>query len=198
MPLTCVCTDGCYIGYELLRGKFLPCRRENCLLRGWCINTSYYERDIYTWIGAHSSKQFIFFLPRNGPEFEARIRQNEINNPKFNFLNPNDPYHAYYRHKVSEFKEGKAQEPSAAIPKVMQQQQSAQQQLPQKASIPFCFGQEVGFQLAVSHPNVKQEVWKTRQMMELVTHLQKRQHWEAWSLVSGTWFWCRCASSSCW
>lgn len=69
---------------------------------------------------------------RNGPEFEARIRQNEINNPKFNFLNPNDPYHAYYRHKVSEFKEGKAQEPSAAIPKVMQQQQAAQQQLPQK------------------------------------------------------------------
>ncbi|NXD73681.1 SF3A1 factor, partial [Eolophus roseicapillus] len=72
------------------------------------------------------------FVARNGPEFEARIRQNEINNPKFNFLNPNDPYHAYYRHKVSEFKEGKAQEPSAAIPKVMQQQQTAQQQLPQK------------------------------------------------------------------
>ncbi|XP_048066524.1 splicing factor 3A subunit 1 [Megalobrama amblycephala] len=70
------------------------------------------------------------FVARNGPEFEARIRQNEINNPKFNFLNPNDPYHAYYRHKVNEFKEGKAQEPSAAVPKVMQQQ--ASQQLPQK------------------------------------------------------------------
>ncbi|XP_032899211.1 splicing factor 3A subunit 1 [Amblyraja radiata] len=67
------------------------------------------------------------FVARNGPEFEARIRQNEINNSKFNFLNPNDPYHAYYRHKVNEFKEGKGQEPSAAIPKVMQQQQ-----LPQK------------------------------------------------------------------
>ncbi|KTG33140.1 hypothetical protein cypCar_00040361 [Cyprinus carpio] len=40
------------------------------------------------------------FVARNGPEFEARIRQNEINNPKFNFLNPSDPYHAYYRHKV--------------------------------------------------------------------------------------------------
>lgn len=73
-----------------------------------------------------------FFVYRNGPEFEARIRQNEINNPKFNFLNPNDPYHAYYRHKVNEFKEGKAQEPSAAVPKVMQQQQAASQQLPQK------------------------------------------------------------------
>uniref|UniRef100_A0A4W4GPN6 Splicing factor 3A subunit 1 n=1 Tax=Electrophorus electricus TaxID=8005 RepID=A0A4W4GPN6_ELEEL len=74
------------------------------------------------------------FVARNGPEFEARIRQNEINNPKFNFLNPNDPYHAYYRHKVNEFKEGKGQEPSAAVPKVMQQQtmQQAQQQLPQK------------------------------------------------------------------
>ncbi|XP_006010684.1 splicing factor 3A subunit 1 [Latimeria chalumnae] len=71
------------------------------------------------------------FVARNGPEFEARIRQNEINNPKFNFLNPNDPYHAYYRHKVNEFKEGKAQEPSAAVPKVMQQQ-APQQQLPQK------------------------------------------------------------------
>lgn len=94
------------------------------------------EIDIYTWVDGHLSKQFLFFLPRNGPEFEARIRQNEINNPKFNFLNPNDPYHAYYRHKVSEFKEGKAQEPSAAIPKVMQQQQSAQQQLPQKVSVP--------------------------------------------------------------
>ncbi|KAK0152110.1 Splicing factor 3A subunit 1 [Merluccius polli] len=73
------------------------------------------------------------FVARNGPEFEARIRQNEINNPKFNFLNPNDPYHAYYRHKVTEFKEGKGQEPSAAVPKVMQQQALQQsQQLPQK------------------------------------------------------------------
>ncbi|TTQ23541.1 Splicing factor 3A subunit 1 [Bagarius yarrelli] len=70
------------------------------------------------------------FVARNGPEFEARIRQNEINNPKFNFLNPSDPYHAYYRHKVNEFKEGKGQEPSAAVPKVMQQQ--SMQQLPQK------------------------------------------------------------------
>ena len=27
------------------------------------------------------------FVARNGPEFEQRIKQNEINNPKFNFLN---------------------------------------------------------------------------------------------------------------
>ncbi|XP_074652831.1 splicing factor 3A subunit 1-like [Tubulanus polymorphus] len=53
------------------------------------------------------------FVARNGPEFETRIRQNEINNPKFNFLNANDPYHAYYQYKVKEFKEGKGQEPAA-------------------------------------------------------------------------------------
>ncbi|XP_067668846.1 splicing factor 3A subunit 1-like [Haliotis asinina] len=53
------------------------------------------------------------FVARNGPEFENRIRQNEVNNPKFNFLNPNDAYHAYYQYKVKEFKEGKGQEPAA-------------------------------------------------------------------------------------
>ncbi|WAR28888.1 SF3A1-like protein [Mya arenaria] len=51
------------------------------------------------------------FVARNGPEFESRIRQNEQNNSKFNFLNPADPYHAYYQHKVKEFREGKGKEP---------------------------------------------------------------------------------------
>ncbi|XP_063216659.1 splicing factor 3A subunit 1 [Bacillus rossius redtenbacheri] len=53
------------------------------------------------------------FVARNGPEFEARIRQNEIGNPKFNFLNFGDPYHAYYQHKVKDFREGRGQEPVA-------------------------------------------------------------------------------------
>ena len=47
------------------------------------------------------------FVARNGPEFEVRIRQNEQNNPKFNFLNKDDPYHTYYQHKVKEIQEGK-------------------------------------------------------------------------------------------
>lgn len=47
------------------------------------------------------------FVARNGPEFEARIRHNELGNPKFNFLNTGDPYHAYYQHKVNDFREGK-------------------------------------------------------------------------------------------
>jgi len=49
------------------------------------------------------------FVARNGMEFEQRIKQNEINNPKFNFLNPGDPYHAYYQHRVVVIREGKAE-----------------------------------------------------------------------------------------
>lgn len=48
---------------------------------------------------------YIVLFPVLGPEFQTRIRQNEQNNPKFNFLNTGDPYHAYYQHKVKEFKE---------------------------------------------------------------------------------------------
>lgn len=56
------------------------------------------------------------FVARNGPEFEEKIRQNEINNPKFNFLNSADPYHGYYQHKVKEIAEGRpVPEPSAAV-----------------------------------------------------------------------------------
>merc|ERR1712142_198599 len=42
------------------------------------------------------------FVARNGPEFEDRIRANEADNIKFDFLNPDDPYNAYYAHKLKE------------------------------------------------------------------------------------------------
>ncbi|KAE8748975.1 hypothetical protein FOCC_FOCC004381 [Frankliniella occidentalis] len=56
------------------------------------------------------------FVARNGPEFEARIRDNEQGNPKFNFLNFGDPYHAYYQHKVKDIREGKGQDQSGTVP----------------------------------------------------------------------------------
>ncbi len=40
-------------------------------------------------------------LLHTGAEFEKRILANEKNNVKFNFLVPTDPYHAYYRMRVS-------------------------------------------------------------------------------------------------
>ena len=53
------------------------------------------------------------WLVSKGLEFEDRIRINEAGNTKFNFLKPNDPYHAYYRHKITEIQEGVAQEAAA-------------------------------------------------------------------------------------
>ncbi|XP_015364647.1 PREDICTED: splicing factor 3A subunit 1-like isoform X1 [Diuraphis noxia] len=55
------------------------------------------------------------FVARNGPEFESRIRQNELGNPKFNFLIQSDPYHAYYVHKVKDLKEKSTQEPTLPL-----------------------------------------------------------------------------------
>merc|ERR1712173_272641 len=50
------------------------------------------------------------FVAKNGPDFEARIRKNESNNIKFNFLKDDDPYNSFYRHRVAAFKSGEAQE----------------------------------------------------------------------------------------
>ncbi|KAD3641777.1 hypothetical protein E3N88_31001 [Mikania micrantha] len=44
------------------------------------------------------------FVAKNGPEFEKRIIVSNAGNPKFNFLNGSDPYHAYYQHRLSEFR----------------------------------------------------------------------------------------------
>uniref|UniRef100_A0A803QNX0 S-acyltransferase n=1 Tax=Cannabis sativa TaxID=3483 RepID=A0A803QNX0_CANSA len=44
------------------------------------------------------------FVAKNGPEFEKRIIANNTGNAKFNFLIPSDPYHAYYQHRLSEFR----------------------------------------------------------------------------------------------
>lgn len=82
------------------------------------------------------------FVARNGPEFESRIRQNEINNPKFNFLNVGDPYNGYYQHKVNEHKEGKGGvEPSASLPStLLSDKQFSQLQItrpPEKTDVPL-------------------------------------------------------------
>lgn len=53
------------------------------------------------------------FVAKNGPEFEKRIIANNAGNVKFNFLNPSDPYHGYYQHRLSEFR---AQSQSSAQP----------------------------------------------------------------------------------
>ncbi|KAH8548712.1 Pre-mRNA splicing factor PRP21 like protein-domain-containing protein [Umbelopsis sp. PMI_123] len=51
------------------------------------------------------------FVARKGPTLEDRIRENERHNPRFCFLNPNDPYHAYYQLRITQTKEGKTTKP---------------------------------------------------------------------------------------
>ncbi|KAI0029832.1 Pre-mRNA splicing factor PRP21 like protein-domain-containing protein [Vararia minispora EC-137] len=46
----------------------------------------------------------------NPPLFEDKIRENQRSDPKFSFLNPADPYHAYYRHRVDKVTRGEVDE----------------------------------------------------------------------------------------
>lgn len=50
----------------------------------------------------------------NPPQFEDKIREGHRSDPKFSFLNPADPYHAYYRHKMDKIFQGDTEdEPTA-------------------------------------------------------------------------------------
>lgn len=42
----------------------------------------------------------------NPPQFEDKIREGHRSDPKFSFLNPADPYHAYYRDKMDKVFQG--------------------------------------------------------------------------------------------
>eukprot|EP00262_Sarcandra_glabra_P011582 TRINITY_DN2813_c0_g1_i3.p1 TRINITY_DN2813_c0_g1~~TRINITY_DN2813_c0_g1_i3.p1 ORF type:complete len:813 (-),score=224.65 TRINITY_DN2813_c0_g1_i3:483-2921(-) len=57
------------------------------------------------------------FVAKNGPEFEKRILANNTGNAKFNFLSGSDPYHAYYQHRITEFRaqiQSSSQQPPTA------------------------------------------------------------------------------------
>ncbi|KAL2866039.1 putative pre-mRNA splicing factor [Aspergillus lucknowensis] len=56
------------------------------------------------------------YVTRNGAVFEDRVREKERNNPKFSFLNSNDPYAPFYQWRLSEIKEGRGTDVSAGRP----------------------------------------------------------------------------------
>ncbi|CAE7869715.1 unnamed protein product, partial [Symbiodinium sp. KB8] len=60
------------------------------------------------------------FVAKNGPEFEAKIKEKQGADVKFSFLEPDDPYHAYYREKVKRLEAGDtadlAEEVASACP----------------------------------------------------------------------------------
>lgn len=44
------------------------------------------------------------FVARSGPKFEQRVAAREKDNPKFSFLQPDDPYRPFYERKLSELR----------------------------------------------------------------------------------------------
>lgn len=49
----------------------------------------------------------------NPIQFEDKIREGQRSDPKFSFLNPLDPYHAYYRHRMTKIADGEVEEVTA-------------------------------------------------------------------------------------
>ena len=49
----------------------------------------------------------------NPPQFEEKIRDGHRTDPKFSFLNPADPYHAYYRNKMDRVNRGELEQAEA-------------------------------------------------------------------------------------
>ena len=46
----------------------------------------------------------------NPTHFEERIRENQRQDPKFSFLHPADPYHAYYRDRLEKVERGEVED----------------------------------------------------------------------------------------
>ncbi|THW59526.1 hypothetical protein D6D20_06439 [Aureobasidium pullulans] len=53
------------------------------------------------------------YIVRNGPAFEARIRDSAENNPKLQFVLPDNPYHPFYLWRLEEIKEGRGTDVAA-------------------------------------------------------------------------------------
>jgi len=74
------------------------------------------------------------FVARKGPTLEDRIRENERHNPRFCFLNPNDPYHAYYQLRITQTKEGKTTKAAAKPEEEEKEKEEETQKAPKEPS----------------------------------------------------------------
>eukprot|EP01029_Cantina_marsupialis_P011883 TRINITY_DN26379_c0_g1_i1.p1 TRINITY_DN26379_c0_g1~~TRINITY_DN26379_c0_g1_i1.p1 ORF type:complete len:727 (-),score=266.76 TRINITY_DN26379_c0_g1_i1:98-2278(-) len=50
------------------------------------------------------------FVAKNGPSFEKKILEGRQDNPKFQFLHSDNPYHAYYLNRVKQIRDGITEE----------------------------------------------------------------------------------------
>ena len=67
-------------------------------------------------------------------QFEDKVREAQRSDPKFAFLNPADPYHAYYRHKMAKISQG--EEDEAVVP-VAKEEEPVKEEAPKSGIIPL-------------------------------------------------------------
>lgn len=102
------------------------------------------------------------FVAKNGPEFEKRIIANNTGNAKFNFLIPTDPYHAYYQHRLSEFR---AQNLSSSQQPSSQPADSAQPEVAPPSSV-AADENEVAAAAAAAKPDPSAQFRPVRKVLE--------------------------------
>lgn len=51
-------------------------------------------------------EKLVAYVIKTGPSFETTILEKERHNPRFSFLFPSDPYHAYYQQRLQEHRDG--------------------------------------------------------------------------------------------
>ena len=82
------------------------------------------------------------FVARNGIEFENRIKEKELGNPRFNFMLPTNAYFAFYRAKVSEHETGVTVEsiqPRPQLPDAIREHVQAAEFVPTAPPPPYEF-----------------------------------------------------------
>lgn len=72
----------------------------------------------------------------NPIQFEDKIREGQRSDPKFSFLNPADPYHGYYRHKMARIAQGEEDE-APVVPEKMEELVEAVSELPKGGIMPL-------------------------------------------------------------
>ena len=61
-------------------------------------------------------KKTAWYVAKKGIEFEYKIKENELNNVKFSFLNSNDPYHNYYTYYRAFLLSKNLDDPALSVP----------------------------------------------------------------------------------
>ncbi|EJD06005.1 uncharacterized protein FOMMEDRAFT_104418 [Fomitiporia mediterranea MF3/22] len=71
----------------------------------------------------------------NPIQFEEKVREGQRSDPKFSFLNPADPYHAYYRHKIMKISQG--EEDETPVPEKVEEEKVVEEKKPKGGIVPL-------------------------------------------------------------